>query len=796
MKNLKILILFFIVLLSCNKNEIKEYAIADEISKMTSIEGKKGNGDYLYITSGSKLYSIGNQKGNFPEVGFHVEGEMGGIWSHPIKLLDGFNVEILDKDFSARLTKCNKFVAYPLASQFQYSVNQLGLKVIRTDFVPDHSATMVVEYKIINTTASTKNFSFKLNIDSDLRPVWLGEQNGMKDGKDNVYRFDKKTNTLILKDSLSPWFAGIALEGKNVSFLGNEKSKLKGNGTTVSLQKTIVLEGNKTQIVRFYISGSIHNPEQTIAELNTTEKNLKKLIKQKIARYKEIDNTATIKIPDTKLEEAYKWGKYNTDWLVRDIEGLGRGLSAGMPDYPWFFSNDQASSFEAIVGTRDPKIFYESWDMIKKASDKFNSNSGRIIHEMSTNGVVSDKGRMEESQGFINAAWEIFLWTGNIDFLKTYYVHGEKVWKFLQENDKNNNLYVEGNGGVEIQGLNDEMLDVAVGTQKFLLTMSEMSNVFGEKEKSLEFKQKADLLQKKINEDWWIPSEKRYGDFIADNDKVVKLIDAAIKERTFADRNQWAIKKLNSLKEKVIKGEYNDKSYCVFYNGGGILPLVAGIADDEKARQMLESVGFFTNKFGLYIAGIARPDDITLEEKSIAYKLNHKFNYNEAVMPSGTSKMIYAECKYGTPDSAMKYINKLMETYSYATPGTTYEISPDYGMFLQAWNIGGINTPLIHYFFGVHPNAYYKTVNLKPNFPKKWGYAQLKNILIGNNKLSIDYKKDNQNRCTYTIKSQKKNWKILFEVPKNAKDTELNGVIIKSSTIEFKGLENTLTFTL
>mgnify|MGYP000402923925 FL=1 len=53
--------------------------------------------------------------------------------------------------------------------------------------------------------------------------------------------------------------------------------------------------------------------------------------------------------------------------------------------------------------------------MIKEVSDKFNNNTGRIVHEFSTNGAVYDKGRMEESQEFIIATWEIFKWTGNID---------------------------------------------------------------------------------------------------------------------------------------------------------------------------------------------------------------------------------------------------------------------------------------------------------------------------------------------------------------------------------------------
>ena len=101
-----------------------------------------------------------------------------------------------------------------------------------------------------------------------------------------------------------------------------------------------------------------------------------------------------------------------------------------------------------------------------------------MVHEVSTNGQVYDKGRMEESQEFINAAWKVFQWTGDKDFLKTYYEHGKKVWIFLQEHDTDNNLYVEGYGGVEIEGLDDEMLDVACHTQTFLQSMSEMALIF------------------------------------------------------------------------------------------------------------------------------------------------------------------------------------------------------------------------------------------------------------------------------------------------------------------------------
>ena len=125
--------------------------------------------------------------------------------------------------------------------------------------------------------------------------------------------------------------------------------------------------------------------------------------------------------------------------------------------------------------------------------------------------------------------------------------------------DTNHNLYVEGPGGVEIKGLNDEMLDVAVHTQTFLDVMSQAAAALNEPDLSKDFASKAEQLKEKINEDWWSPSEKRFADFISDQQKAVQLIDMALQERVIPNRNEWARKELTALKERILKGEHKEK---------------------------------------------------------------------------------------------------------------------------------------------------------------------------------------------------------------------------------------------
>src|SRR5690348_18436744 len=42
-----------------------------------------------YAASGDRAYELGTEDGRYPAMGFHTRGEMGGIWTPPVKLLDG-----------------------------------------------------------------------------------------------------------------------------------------------------------------------------------------------------------------------------------------------------------------------------------------------------------------------------------------------------------------------------------------------------------------------------------------------------------------------------------------------------------------------------------------------------------------------------------------------------------------------------------------------------------------------------------------------------------------------------------
>src|SRR6185436_16001518 len=91
------IILQLVSLLMCmNAAPQKSDQYTNEIMK--GISNNRLTNDKEYLTAGDRTYIVGTQNGNFPDLGGHVKGEMGGLWMPPVKLLDGFWIKLSDTD--------------------------------------------------------------------------------------------------------------------------------------------------------------------------------------------------------------------------------------------------------------------------------------------------------------------------------------------------------------------------------------------------------------------------------------------------------------------------------------------------------------------------------------------------------------------------------------------------------------------------------------------------------------------------------------------------------------------------
>src|SRR4051794_35150660 len=141
-----------------------------------------------YVTAGSRAYLIGTQDGNFPDLGDHLPGEMGGAWLHPIKLIDGFQAAVSESatGHQAPLSTAAEFITYPYGNRFAYGPVLDSLEVERFQFSPDGRAGLIVQYELRNAGSRARVLTFELAVKTDLRPVWFSEHLGITDAPDTA----------------------------------------------------------------------------------------------------------------------------------------------------------------------------------------------------------------------------------------------------------------------------------------------------------------------------------------------------------------------------------------------------------------------------------------------------------------------------------------------------------------------------------------------------------------------------------------------------------------------------------
>lgn len=778
------------LLFSCQSEPKKEPLAA----LLKDVEGISGNKEYMaspYVTAGDRVYMVGHQDGTFPDLGFHVEGEMGGIWNHPIKLMDGFTVAIAMDDASYCLDDADEFINYPVANKHIFNSQIPGLEIERFHFVPDGREGMVIEFEIRNVDKSKKSLLFEFIGHTDLLPAWLGERVGMIDQEDNL-EFDKQRQAWRGKDDGNEWYV---LFGSGRDSRHREEASAtcnytpQGSGKAGKLSYELSISPEKSEILTFYIAGSYKSQEELEKTYDLLQQYSDTYLKDKITHYRKIAEKSKVTIPDKELEKAFEWVKYNTEWLVREVPEIGRGLGAGIPDYPWWFGVDNEYTLKGAIATGRKDLVYHTIELIHKLSES--NGNGQVIHEVSTNGVIFNPGNINETPQFASLIWWVYQWTGDKEFLEKYYpfiIQG-MTW-LMEENDEDGNLFPDGYGMMEIHGLESEMIDVAVYTQKAFDDVSKMAKILEDQENADKYRELAEELKIKINEEFWVEEFSSYADFIGTTAEALQMINAAIIRADTLDK-PWAVEELQATKKKLQTYPRSRKSgFVMFHNWVVNTPMEMGIADKDKAIKALDKAERFVNPFGVFVTGIDRDDASEYEDGS--FSGSKVFSYTGAVMTLPTGVQAVAENNYGRPDKALDYLKRMTRSFSYALPGSIYEVSPDYGMMAQAWNLYAYAVPIVTQFFGIQPDAGNKTIHIKPILPSSWNEAKIENVVIGDNEISITYEViDGELKAE--IRQKKGDWKIKFEVPEAAKGkTLLNGKETepKQGALVFDGSKN------
>jgi glycogen debranching enzyme len=715
-----------------------------------------------YVTAGDRAYLIGTQDGNFPDMGHHIAGEMGGLWLPPIKLIDGFQARIAEAgtDKEILLSDSAEMVAYPYGNRFIYGRVLDDLDIDRFQFSPDHQQGLIVQYSFKNASDRARRLSFEWSVKTDLRPGWNSERLGIRDGED-VVDWRPNDGVFTARDIDNTWFCvwGATPSGDARQIEHPSPILTNGRGVTAASSHTVTVGPHASATLTFVISGSTNSQSDAVGIYNFLAEHHAALLAEKVARHRSLINSARITIPDQRLQEVYSWSRINMEWLVRDVPGIGRGLSAGFMEYPWWFGTE-TYSLQALTATGDFDLAKQTLRLLRNQSNKVNAN-GRIAHEITTDGQVVNPGNTQETAQFIMTIGKVFEWTGDQDFAREMYPAMKMgIDWLLGEMDQNKNLFPEGYGIMEVYGLNAELIDVAVYTQQALEAAAHIAEVLKDTDGKERYRKLAADLKARINDRFWIEQDGTYGDFYGSRSQAVSAAEGAIKQMglergdKLTRRDKDLISHYERLESEFSAMPEADRAWITNKNWVIATPMETGIAPRARAIRLMDNIRRENSgPYGPYLSAVER----------------------RSMMTISTGVQAVAESMYGRSDEAMGNVNEIVQTFNRVSPGSISEMMPDHGCFTIAWTSYGIVVPLIEHVFGIRPDAGNKTIVFEPHLPAGWENISIEDLPIGANLISFSRTRTGKG-VIYDIESKENGWSLILR-EKVSPDTRyfLNG---------------------
>lgn len=669
--------------------------------------GKTNDRKYQYVTAGEKCKTVGWQDGNFYDFGHHLPDEMGGVWVHPIKVADGFWLGV-----NGTFEKASGYKTLPYGNAFLYKFGDVECE--RFQYSPDSAGGIVIAYTFKSTSQKELSLDFVVNL--DILPVWFSKESGIEDCQDTA---EVKNGCVVAKDTGHNWYGLVAANEKNPEITISKEQmsphKTKSNGVSVKFSSNISFKGEVT--VYYFIAGSYTDQEQLLAEYEKL-KNLA-LLEEKKRRYERIDNRTKLSTKDAEFDNIFKWVKFNTDWLAADCGDFGRALTAGMPEYPWWFGCDNCYSIQGLLAMGEFELAKDTLKLVHDYSKQHNGN-GRIVHEITNNGKIANPGNSQETAHYITAVYNYWRWTGDthtVNEVYDYCVLG--IDWLLNTMDKDGDLLPSGYGIIEIKGLNAELIDTAVYTCQALFNMAEMAEFFGN-DSSL-YSDTARKLQEKINSELWDSQLEIFVDAVGTPSEIIGSIEILKAD----ENNHGNITKeyntyLDSLKEKM-SALPQDKDVPVVINKNWVIltPMETLLATKEHAEKALCKMYTpeYIGDYGTYLAGFMHKNTMTIS----------------------TGVHAVAEGRNGRSNQALDLLKRMCKTFSLVLPNSISEMSPDYGCFAQAWTAYAMLVPVVECFAGIKPQLQKNTVIIEPCIPDEWERMELTNVRIGEYYLNLKY---------------------------------------------------------
>jgi glycogen debranching enzyme len=652
--------------------------------------------------------------------------ENGGIdelWVHPYKVMYQYQTGIVFDDTVAWLDQ------FPVAVQVRpesftriYSTPKGTIKEII--FSSLWKAGGIVHYQ------TTQPVQLVIRCKSDFRWMWPYDMNALGD---LYYGYDNQLNALHIKDISGDFYTLIGSDVVPQRMIsGQLDSVWWKNGVFASKQSS----SNIVVHAALYSLTQENNLTLNIAVIGTNEGKdaalnaYRAMLERPKSEYEEVvlhyrkllASTLTINSPDKEFNALFKWAIIATDKFVAYTPGVGTGLLAGYsttargwngahkvsgrPGYAWYFGRDAAWSGFAIDDYGDFETVRQQLEFF----EKFQDQSGKIFHEISTSGVVHYDAS-DATPLYVILAGHYLRASGDLEYLKKSWSKLKKAMEFLYSTDTDGDGLIEntnvGHGWVEggaLFGAHTEFYLASLWA-KALKEMSLGAMLMEEYTLSGKYAADAERVQKILNTDFWNDSTKFYN--------------------------------LGKLKDGTYQTEKT------------VLPAVGAyfnLLEESKVRSMLDeyATNSFTADWGIRIV-------------SSASKLYNPTGYHYgSIWPLFTGWTALAEYEYGNSTQGFMHIWNNMQIKNFWALGYVEEVMhgavyrPTGVCPHQCWSETNILHPAITGMVGWKPNAIEKIVDFKPRFPMQWDTVEVSNLKVGSSVIRYTMKRSVQ-KTEYTF---------------------------------------------
>ncbi len=719
-----------------------------------------------YVASGDRAYEIGSEDGRYPALGFHTRGEMGGIWTPPIKLLDGIWFGINGQWIGPATTFTSGFgyvqMALPTTD---------GVQITRTDFAPD--GRRAVEFGLTFTASNSSQIEINVDAHSELMsayPWGFTTPNQLQFNLPDTATFNG--NQLVFQENGTPpvsnaaahqWAAIVGATGLTpTSGITNSDSRgpqdppvicpappgpdqfkcddtAYGQGAGGELTYTLKLHAKTSQTVWFTVAGSDQGLSAARSEYQAASANPAGELWAKAASRLAQGSQTDVSLPgDPLLAQAVTWSKQDLLDLTQQADNVNirpteegtqypaplqslsniRFEGAGFADYPWMFATDQEYTVFALLAAGQFTTAEDGLRSLAEVSDIANHGSGKVVHETVTDGSIyyglnDEPGDIDETAKFPTAVAMVWRWTGDSKFRDEMYGFTVRNMQYMVNlAASHNSLWPVGDGNVESSVLGDKPVDAAVYTIRGLLDLADMAASKHDVATEHWAQSHAETMEKAFQSTWWQPSIPQYADSLTDSNQPLM-------------QRWWT---------GVTPME------AELYPNGVPQPGLAPTTSALSALALRET-SCYSGQWGMYVEGGPGCDSGTYQGSTQqAYTLN-------------TAVMAIALGNYGLLDQQQRYTDDLAQLQLGAVaeqPGTMPEIgpSPDFTANIdqpfnerssldQAWGTYGVLWPVVHQQLGVDPQLGDGLLEVLPAIPADQSSVSGNAIRVGSGTINV-----------------------------------------------------------